>query len=313
MKEILAEKYRPSTINEYLFQNEKIEQVVKRWVADKSIPNVMMVSDAGQGKTTLARILKNELGISDCDFKVIKCSSDTGIATIRDELEPWLKKAPLGKSFKIVHLEEMDRLSKQAFDALKQPTEEFSSYVRFIATANNISRIPKPLMSRFTMLDMNGIDCSLLIDRVVDIIDQEGIMPKDDDVEIILSHVNTYYPDLRKILNSIEECTTYEPNNGFKILSMPMTTNSSTADLEKWQTICEAPSIDPMDLLELSHLSDDANYEFFYQCLYNNHHHYENIATSMVKIAKYLDMAQRTANQNITLDACIYELFFIEE
>lgn len=312
MRELLAEKYRPAKIGDYIFQNKKVKDVVNSWVKDKSIPNVMMVGSQGLGKTTLARILKTEIGVSDVDFKVMACSADTGIAVIREELVPWMKKAPMGK-FKIVHLEEMDRLSKHAFDALKQLTEEFSDYIRFIATANTISRIPAPLMSRFTMLDLNGIEYDAVIDRVVDIIDKEEIFPENDDISIVQAHVDLYYPDFRKILNSIEQSSPLDENgNGFRTLFLPVEQEKASEDLDKWEQLCSSDKLDPVELLELTHLVDDSNYDWFYQHLYTNHHLYEDPAMAIIKIAKYLDMATRTANQQIILDACIYELFFIE-
>jgi replication factor C small subunit len=313
MRELLAEKYRPKKIEDYIFQNPKIKKTVMSWVKEKSIPNVMMVGSQGLGKTTLARLLKEELGVTDADFKVMACSADTGIAAIREELAPWMKKAPLGK-FKIVHLEEMDRLSKHAFDALKQLTEEFSDYIRFIATANTISRIPAPLMSRFTMLDLNGINVDDVINRVIEILDKEEIFPLDDNPDFIMAHIDLYYPDFRKILNSIEQSSPFDDNgNGFRTLYAPMGETKASEDLDRWEQLCSKDSVDPVELLELTHLVDDANYDWFYTQLYQNHQLYSDPAMAIIKIAKYLDMGTRTANQQIILDACIYELFFMEE
>lgn len=312
MRELLAEKYRPNSLNEYIFQNNNTKKVVMSWVKEKTIPNVMMVGSQGLGKTTLARLLKNEIGVSDVDFKCISCSADTGIATIREELVPWMKKAPFG-TFKIVHLEEMDRLSKHAFDALKQLTEEYSDYIRFIATANTISRIPPPLMSRFTMLDLNGINKDDIIDRVIDILDKEDIFPQNDDVSILNAHVDLYYPDFRKILNSIEQSAPLDENgNGFRTLHAPQEKTSHSDDIDRWETLCNADTVDPIALLELSYLIDDSNYDWFYTQLYQNPQLFQDQASAIVKIAKYLDMATRTANHQIILDALLYDLFFME-
>lgn len=313
MRELLAEKYRPSKISEYIFQNKKIEKTITSWVNEENIPNIMMVGSQGLGKTTLARIIKNEIGINDFDFKVMSCSSDTGIAAIREDLIPWMRKAPISK-FKIVHLEEMDRLSKNAFDALKQLTEEFSDYIRFIATANTISRIPAPLMSRFTMLDLNGIDKDLMTERVIDILDKEDIFIENDDVTILEQHIDLYFPDFRKVLNSIEQSSPFDDNgNGFRTLYAPIDQSKASEDIDKWEQLCSAEKVDPIDLLDLTHLVDDANYDWFYTQLYTNTQLFTDPVMAIIKIAKYLDMATRTANQRIILDACLYDIFFIEE
>ncbi len=312
MRELLAEKYRPKTIDDYIFQNPLNKKTVQSWVKQKSIPNVMMVGSQGLGKTSLARILRNELGVSDADFKVMNCSADTGIAAIRDELIPWMKKAPLGQ-FKIVHLEEMDRLSKHAFDSLKQLTEEFSDYIRFIATANTISRIPVTLISRFTMLDLDGIDKDAIMERVVDILEREEIFAENDDLDVVKAHVDLFYPDFRKILNSIEQSSPLDDNgNGFRTLYLPADASHTSEDLDNWEALCAEETLDPVNLLGLTHLVDDANYDWFYEKLYERSHFYEDPAVAVIKIAKYLDMATRTANQQIILDACIYDLFFME-
>lgn len=312
MRELLAEKYRPKTIDDYIFQNPLNKKTVQSWVKQKTIPNVMMVGSQGLGKTTLARILRNELGVSDADFKVMNCSADTGISAIRDELIPWMKKAPLGQ-FKIVHLEEMDRLSKHAFDSLKQLTEEFSDYIRFIATANTISRIPVTLISRFTMLDLDGINKDAIMERVVDILEREEIFAENDDLDVVKAHVDLFYPDFRKILNSIEQSSPLDDNgNGFRTLYPPVEASHTSEELDNWEALCAEESLDPVNLLGLTHLVDDANYDWFYEKLYERSHFYEDPAVAVIKIAKYLDMATRTANQQIILDACLYDLFFME-
>jgi intein/homing endonuclease len=106
MKQLLVEKYRPTTIDEYKFQNEDVERVVMKWINSGEIPNIMMTSETpGSGKTTLSRILVSELGIDQTDVKTINASLVNGIGFIREELEPWLKKTAFS-NFKIVQIEE---------------------------------------------------------------------------------------------------------------------------------------------------------------------------------------------------------------
>lgn len=312
MKQLLVEKYRPSTIEDYIFQNDDAERKIKKWIKEKEIPNVLMASGAGMGKTTLARILMKELDVQPTDIKVVKASLTNGIGFIREELEPWIKKASFGK-FKIVHLEEADRLSKQAMDALRIVTEEYSDTVRFIATCNYPKRLTPAFLSRFQLVDMTGITDDSIIELVLRVVEGEDIFMADDDESILMQHIDKHKPDLRKILNSIDEsCTT--DDNGFKTLHQPVGSENSSGEEDEWFNSWESDSIDPVSLLELSELVDNTNFDSFYAVMYNNaEKHLESVPEAIVTISKYLDRAQTTANQRLTLDACIYELFFIED
>jgi len=54
-----VEKYRPNTVEEYVFVDENQKQIVQRWISDESIPHLLLSGDPGTGKTTLAKVLIN--------------------------------------------------------------------------------------------------------------------------------------------------------------------------------------------------------------------------------------------------------------
>ena len=65
MKELWVEKYRPKTVNGYVFRDEEQRKQVNTWIKDKTIPHLLLFSgNAGIGKTTLAKLLFNELDMS---------------------------------------------------------------------------------------------------------------------------------------------------------------------------------------------------------------------------------------------------------
>ena len=74
MKELWVEKYRPKNLDGYVFRDEHQRKQAKLWVKEKSIPHLLFSGAAGIGKTTMAKILINELGIEEFDVLEINAS-----------------------------------------------------------------------------------------------------------------------------------------------------------------------------------------------------------------------------------------------
>ena len=105
MKELWTEKYRPSTLEDYVFRDDEQRQQVQAWVKDGSIPHLLFSGAPGVGKTTLAKILINELKIDAYDVLEINASRENSVDTIRDKITGFVQTMPFG-NFKIVLLDE---------------------------------------------------------------------------------------------------------------------------------------------------------------------------------------------------------------
>ena len=65
MKELWVEKYRPKTVDGYVFRDDAQRKQITTWIKDNTIPHLLFSGNAGIGKTTLARLLFHELDIND--------------------------------------------------------------------------------------------------------------------------------------------------------------------------------------------------------------------------------------------------------
>jgi replication factor C small subunit len=205
MKELWVEKYRPNTIEGYVFKDDAHRKQIKAWIKDGTIPHLLLSGAPGIGKTTLAKILINELGVSDYDVLEVNASRETGIDFIRDKIVPCIQMMPFGP-FKVVILDEADRLSQQAQDSLKGIIEEYSKFARFILTCNTPSRVLPPLHSRLQQMHFASIDQTEFTARAATILVEEGV---EFELDMLDTYVKVTYPDLRSCIkllqsNSIE-------------------------------------------------------------------------------------------------------------
>jgi DNA polymerase III delta prime subunit len=200
MKELWVEKYRPATIDGYVFRDNHQKEQVQSWIKQGTIPHLLFSGNAGIGKTTLAKILFNELEIQDLDILEINASRTNSVEDVRDKIVNFVQMIPFG-DFKVVLLDEADYLSPNAQAALRGVMEEYHTTARFILTCNYPNRIIPALHSRCQGFHIERVDTDEFTARVATILMEEAV---EFDLDTLDTFVKATYPDLRKCINTVQ-------------------------------------------------------------------------------------------------------------
>jgi replication factor C small subunit len=203
MASLWSEKYRPKTVEGYIWQNEKQKSQILSYVKSGEIPHLLFTGVQGSGKTTLSRIIVNELDIDSVDVLTVNASDENSVDDIREKIKNFAQGYAFGK-FRIVQLEEMDYLTPNAQAVLRQVMEEYSDTCRFIGTCNYINRIIPAIQSRFAVFNYKAPDQSQTMEYAATILFNEGVEFDDED---FVKFVTVAYPDIRKLVNLLQQHT----------------------------------------------------------------------------------------------------------
>lgn len=191
-----VEKYRSKNLDSFV-GNEQLKETIQKFLDSNDIINMCFYGPAGSGKTTLAKLIINNI---DCDSLFINASDERGIDTIREKVQAFASAATF-RSLKIVVLDEADFLTIQAQASLRNIIETYSRSTRFILTCNFVERIIDPIQSRCQVFKVVPPSKKEVAIHVHNVLNQENIQHEIEDLGTI---INQYYPDLRKILNTCQ-------------------------------------------------------------------------------------------------------------
>ena len=196
---LLNEIYRPVVLDNYV-GNANLKASIAKQLAQNDIQNYLFYGPAGTGKTTLAKLIVHNL---DCESLYINASDERGIETIRDKVSSFASVMSF-KPIKVVILDEADFLTIQAQASLRNVIETFSRTTRFILTCNFVERIIDPLQSRCQVFKVVPPTKKEVALHLASVCDKESISYEPTAIGKV---VNKFYPDLRKMLNTIQSST----------------------------------------------------------------------------------------------------------
>jgi replication factor C small subunit len=196
---IWVEKYRPATLDDIILDERTLKQVKE---FKEEIPNLLFVGNPGTGKTTLARIIVND--VLGCNYLYINASDESGIDTIRHSITNFAQTKSFDGKVKVVILDEADGLTTQAQSALRNTMETYAKYCRFILTANYKHKIIPALQSRCQALDIKPV-VELAVKRCYNILKNENIKVPEEQKKKFIQLVKRHFPDLRKTINELQK------------------------------------------------------------------------------------------------------------
>jgi replication factor C small subunit len=302
MKELWTEKYRPSTLTDYVFRDDAQRKQVQGWVDSKTIPHLLFSGAPGTGKTTLAKVLINMLDIDEYDVLEINASRENSVENVRDKITNFVQTMPFGE-FKVVLLDEADYISPNGQAALRGVMETYASSSRFILTCNYPNKVIPALHSRCQGFHIEKIDHTEFTARIATVCVEEGV---EIDIDTLDSYVKATYPDLRKCLNLCQMNTIdgklVKPNEGD---SATADYKLAVVDLFKQGKILEArkmlcSQVRPEEMDEL--------FRWMYDNLELWGDTQESKDAAILIIAKGLRNIPMVADQEINLAATLVEL-----
>uniref|UniRef100_A0A8R1DW33 AAA domain-containing protein n=1 Tax=Caenorhabditis japonica TaxID=281687 RepID=A0A8R1DW33_CAEJA len=205
-----TEKYRPKTLDDIAHQDEVVT-MLKGALQGKDLPHLLFYGPPGTGKTSAALAFCRQLfpkNIFHDRVLDLNASDERGIAVVRQKIRTFSKMS-LGaggapenvQKLKIIILDEVDAMTREAQAAMRRVIEDYSKYTRFILICNYVSRLIAPVVSRCAKFRFKSLPAEVQVDRLRSICDAEGTPMSDDELHRVMEFAEG---DLRRAVCTLQ-------------------------------------------------------------------------------------------------------------
>lgn len=297
-----VERYRPQAFDDFI-GNATVKETLKLWLEKKDIPHLLFFSSPGTGKTSIGKMLT---ALIPCDSLMINASDENGVDDIRNKVQDFCMTMGT-RNLKIMFLDEADRLTPDAQGVMRNLMETYSASTRFILTCNHQERIAPAIKSRCQSFEIRPPSKGEVAKHLVNILTKEKVTFKMEDVVFI---VNSYFPDLRKIINFAQQSTI---NNELKIAK------ANAAD-QDYKTKLVAMLKDHgkanqfNDIRQLVADASFSNYEEVYRYLFDHVNEYADATKAPLVILNLAEAVYQSAmvfEREITFVAAMHKLLAV--
>lgn len=222
---VLARKYRPATFEEIVAQSHISRTLQNAIKYDRVASAYLFCGPRGTGKTTTARVLAKAINCdkgptttpcgqcpscteiataanSSLDVFEIDAASNTGVDDIRTLREQVNYQASPGKK-RIYIIDEVHRLSKNAFDALLKTLEEPPDHVIFIFATTEPLSIPETILSRTQRFDFKRVSVNDLTEHLKNVSSREKLVIGESALRLLARKAEGSVRDALSLLDQV--------------------------------------------------------------------------------------------------------------